>query len=319
MTIIEKKHPLAIRWFHWLNFPILTLMIWSGLLIYWANDVYRIGWGDTTLLQFFPNSFYEALNLKSRLADGMATHFILMWFFFLNGLLYVLYTAFSGEWRYFRALPESNNGLSNATRSVFNFNEKANNAVFSGQHLAPTYPKSMALQSPRMNGNVGIDDEIDLAEWELEIVNPTTNESTYLEMTDFQDLPKEDIVFDFKCIEGWNEIVHYGGVKLSDFLKKYNLGKKNGSNEWFQYVGMETPDGDYYIGLDIKSALHPQTLLCFEMNGEALSVGHGAPLRLIIPVKYGVKNLKCIGKMFFSDTPPRDYWHENGYVYDAAL
>ncbi len=100
MKTIEKKHPLAIRWFHWLNFPIITLMIWSGLLIYWANDVYRIGWGDTTLLKFFPTSFYDALNLKSRLADGMATHFILMWLFFINGLLYVLYTAFSGEWRY---------------------------------------------------------------------------------------------------------------------------------------------------------------------------------------------------------------------------
>ena len=54
MKKIVEKHPLAIRWFHWVNFPVLTLMIWSGLLIYWANDVYRMGWGDTTLLQFFP-------------------------------------------------------------------------------------------------------------------------------------------------------------------------------------------------------------------------------------------------------------------------
>ena len=100
MKIIEKKHPLAIRWFHWINFPVLTIMIWSGLLIYWANDVYRIGWGNTTLLKFFPESFYEALNLKSRLAEGMGVHFIFMWIFFLNGLLYVMYTGFSGEWRY---------------------------------------------------------------------------------------------------------------------------------------------------------------------------------------------------------------------------
>ena len=49
MKRLEKKHPLAIRWFHWINFPVLSLMIWSGLLIYWANDVYRVGWGDTTL------------------------------------------------------------------------------------------------------------------------------------------------------------------------------------------------------------------------------------------------------------------------------
>ena len=224
-----------------------------------------------------------------------------------------------GAWRYFRSLPETDNGLSSAARNVLNFDEKANNAAFSAQNLAPTYPKSAAVSSPRVNGDVGIDDAIDLAEWELEIVHPTTNESSYLDMADIKTLPKEDIVFDFKCIEGWNEIVHYGGVKLSDFLTKYNLGKKEGSNEWYKYVGLETPDGAYYVGLDIKSALHPQTLLCFEMNGQPLEVGHGAPLRLIIPVKYGVKNLKCIGKMTFSDTPPRDYWHENGYVYDAAL
>lgn len=100
MKRIVKKHPLAIRWFHWLNFPILGIMIWSGLMIYWANDVYRIGWGSTTLLKFFPESFYDALHLKFRLADGMAFHFVFMWLFAINGLLYVLYTIFSGEWRW---------------------------------------------------------------------------------------------------------------------------------------------------------------------------------------------------------------------------
>ncbi len=228
-------------------------------------------------------------------------------------------TAGIAAWRYFINLPQTDNGLSGATRSVFSLNENANDSIFNQQNLAPTYSKSMAVKTPRVNGDIGVDEDIDLAEWELEIVNPVTNESTYLDMEAFKDLQKEDIVFDFKCIEGWNEIVHYGGVKLSDFLKKHNLGRKKDSNEWYKYVGLETPDGAYYVGLDIKSAMHSQTLLCFDMNGEALSVEHGAPLRLIIPVKYGVKNLKCIGKMFFSDSPPRDYWHENGYVYDAAL
>jgi thiosulfate reductase cytochrome b subunit len=100
MKQIEKKHPLAIRWFHWINFPVLTIMIWSGLLIYWANDVYFIGWQDTTLLKFFPELFYEALNVPFRLAEGMSLHFVFMWVFFLNGLFYVIYTLFSGEWRY---------------------------------------------------------------------------------------------------------------------------------------------------------------------------------------------------------------------------
>src|SRR5260370_13510921 len=100
MLKLEAKHPRAIRWFHWINVPLLGLMIWSGLLIYWANDVYRIGWGERTLWHFFPERFYDVLHLDHRLAEGMAWHFLFMWFFALNGMLYVLYTAFSGEWRY---------------------------------------------------------------------------------------------------------------------------------------------------------------------------------------------------------------------------
>ena len=100
MKRIVKKHPLAIRWFHWINFPLLMIMIWSGLLIYWANDVYAIKIAGKALIKFFPQSFYEALNLKYRLGEGMAFHFVFMWFFIINGILYVLYTIFSGEWRY---------------------------------------------------------------------------------------------------------------------------------------------------------------------------------------------------------------------------
>ncbi len=100
MKKIVPKHPLAIRWFHWINFPVLAIMIWSGLLIYWANDVYRIGFGDTTLVKFFPNSFYSSLKINNRLAEGMGYHFLFMWLFFLNGLAYVIYTAVSGEWKY---------------------------------------------------------------------------------------------------------------------------------------------------------------------------------------------------------------------------
>lgn len=99
MKKIVKKHPLAIRWFHWVNFPVLGVMIWSGLLIYWANDVYKIGFGSTTILKFFPDSFYKALDIPFRLAEGMAYHFVFMWLFFLNGVAYVLYTIFSGEWK----------------------------------------------------------------------------------------------------------------------------------------------------------------------------------------------------------------------------
>ena len=100
MLRLQKKHPRAIRWMHWLNFPVLTLMIWSGLLIYWANDVYSIDVFGYRLFHFFPNWFYSALGLERKLATGIAWHFTLMWAFLLNGLAYVVYTAVSGEWRF---------------------------------------------------------------------------------------------------------------------------------------------------------------------------------------------------------------------------
>lgn len=68
-------------------------------MIYWANDVYRIGWGDKTILKFFPNSFNEAFNIPYRLAEGMSFHFVFMWIFIINGIIYFLYLLFSKEYK----------------------------------------------------------------------------------------------------------------------------------------------------------------------------------------------------------------------------
>ena len=97
---LELKHPLPIRCLHWINFPVLTVMIWSGLLIYWANDVYEINAGGKVWFHFFPDWFYDSLGVPSHLARGMAWHFAFMWLFAINGLLYVTYTIASGEWRH---------------------------------------------------------------------------------------------------------------------------------------------------------------------------------------------------------------------------
>jgi thiosulfate reductase cytochrome b subunit len=100
MKRLELKHPRPTRWMHWLNVPLLFGMIWSGLLIYWANDVYRIGLGNWTLLHLFPDWFYSALSLDHRLAEGMSWHFAIMWLLAINGICYVTYTFVSGEWRH---------------------------------------------------------------------------------------------------------------------------------------------------------------------------------------------------------------------------
>lgn len=98
LTVLEKKHPLAIRWFHWINFPVLFIMIWSGVLIYWANDVYSLKFIGINF-HFFPDEWYKKFAWDSRLAEGMAWHFTFMYFFAINGLLYVLYLIFSREWK----------------------------------------------------------------------------------------------------------------------------------------------------------------------------------------------------------------------------
>jgi len=233
-------------------------------------------------------------------------------------------TAFGG-WKWFRSLPKTADGLAEPTRAILNANEKINSLFFSDTHLAPTYNVSQAAKKPRVNGTVGVSKPIDLEAWRLKIIN-SKNEEIEVTLDELKALPKTEIVFDFKCIEGWNQIVYYGGVKFSDFIQHYQLATRSGKpiskdtpGDLFQYAGLETPNGGYYVGLDIKSVLHPQTILCYELNGKTLPANHGAPLRLIIPVKYGIKNLKRIGKIFFSDERPRDFWAERAYDYDAAL
>jgi len=99
MKVIKEKHSFLMRWTHWVNFPILAIMIWSGLLIYWADDEYKIEIAGKTYFHFFPDGFYNLLHIPQRLAEGMAFHFLFMWFFVINGLIYILYTVLSGQWR----------------------------------------------------------------------------------------------------------------------------------------------------------------------------------------------------------------------------
>jgi thiosulfate reductase cytochrome b subunit len=106
---LEERHSTAIRWMHWLNFPLLFLMIVSGLMIYWGDSipshgnlhhVYRIGFGSFTLIRLFPDGFYRIFRIAHRFHQGIGFHSIGMWLFTANGLLYVLFLAISGQWHH---------------------------------------------------------------------------------------------------------------------------------------------------------------------------------------------------------------------------
>lgn len=216
-------------------------------------------------------------------------------------------------WNWVRKQPEVSGAVA-PLRSMLETNGFLSETVlYSNSHLAPEYPRSAAAAEPRTNGEVGLDEDIDAGDWKLTIIDAKNGKPLELTLADIMALPKTEIVFDFKCVEGWNEIQHWGGVRLSDVFRKYSLPTD------FRYVGMSTPDKAYYVGLDMASALHPQTLLAFESNGQDISFEQGYPLRLIIPVKYGIKNIKRIGSIILTDERPPDYWAEQGYDYYAGL
>ncbi|GAB3552801.1 molybdopterin-dependent oxidoreductase [Spirosoma fluminis] len=216
-------------------------------------------------------------------------------------------------------------GTKKPLRRVLDVNEQIARTYFSNTNLVKTFPVEAAARVPRVNGFDGLRTPLP-DDWKLQVDKPGIEEPLLLTIDDIRALPKQELIYDFKCVEGWSQVQHWGGVRLSDFLAHYKLGTRSGNapdpdntDDLYKHIGMETPDKGYYVGIDIESAMHPQTLLAYELNGEPINSQHGAPVRLIIPVKYGVKNLKRIGRIFFSDTRPRDFWTERGYDYYVGL
>ncbi len=179
--------------------------------------------------------------------------------------------------------------------------------------LARTFPPSRAREI-RTNGDAGLSDDFDIAKWQMN-VEGLRGAPASVTLANIKSLPKITMTTELKCIEGWATVVTWSGARLSDWVRQYSAKPA----ELPEYVGLTTPDGGYYVGLEKAAALHPQTLLCYEMNGQPLALEHGAPLRLVTPVKYGIKNLKRIGTIAFTDVRPADYWAERGYDYHAGF
>jgi hypothetical protein len=229
-------------------------------------------------------------------------------------------------WRWLRTSADED-GVPWPLRRVLRFNERLAGAAFRESRLAPTFPESRAVRAAdmRVNGGIGLGPPAGAGAWEL-VVESGPGPALRFTLGDIRALPRTAMTTELKCIEGWSEFVTWGGAAFRDFLVRYRLGTRsgaapdlaNGRGDLYRYVALETPDGGYYVGLDMASALHPQTLLCYDVGGRPLTAAHGAPLRLAIPVKYGIKNIKRIGRVRFTDERPRDYWAERGYDWYAG-
>lgn len=221
--------------------------------------------------------------------------------------------SFSG-WKIFSWINNSPpaGGVQKPLRDALSTNEKIFSPAFGAKRVIKEYPVSAAVKKVRVNGSDGLESPL-ADDWRLNVMKQN-GRSLALTLDDIKRLPKKDVVFNFKCIEGWSQITHWAGVPLKTFLDAYGLTEEAKMN----YVGLQTPDKKYYVGIDMPSAVQAQTLLCYEMNGAPLPSNQGYPLRLIIPVKYGIKHLKRIGTMYFSNTRPPDFWAERGYDYYAG-
>ena len=190
-------------------------------------------------------------------------------------------------------------------RRTFETNEKIAEAYFSPRRLSPTFPPS-AITNARINGGIGLSANNDPSAWRLNVAGNT------LTLDDIKAFPKREMITEFRCIEGWSYIAKWSGARLADVMAKFPPPPGT------PYVAMETPGREYYVGLDMQSAMHPQTLLAYELNDQPLTWQHGAPLRLAIPVKYGIKNIKRVATIRYTNERPADFWAERGYDWYAG-
>jgi DMSO/TMAO reductase YedYZ molybdopterin-dependent catalytic subunit len=230
-----------------------------------------------------------------------------------------------GAWKWLTSRREID-GVPWPFRKALEMNEQLALDYFSTRRLAPTFAADR-VQEDRVNGDLGLEQDVDAAVWKLKVEGLASREEPLtLDLAAIKKLARREMTTELKCIEGWSVMVKWAGARFTDFMQAYPPQTVSGDHfslddpeDLPPYVGMETPDGGYYVGLDLESMLHPQTLLCYEMNGTPLTQEHGAPLRLVIPVKYGVKNIKRIGKIRYSTRRPADYWAEQGYDWYIGL
>lgn len=188
------------------------------------------------------------------------------------------------------------------------FTDRASAKWFRRNHLAPTFADAELTPLPRFYINTyDVDDPgVNLEQWKLTVSGDVERPGEYT-LAQIQSLPKMAQNTRHICVEGWDVIGRFGGSRLSDFLKYV------GANLNAKFLYVECAD-DYYESLDMPSALHPQSLLCYEMYDQPLAREHGAPLRLRVPTKIGYKQAKYLTSLRVTDVVPRKgYWEDQGY------
>jgi DMSO/TMAO reductase YedYZ molybdopterin-dependent catalytic subunit len=193
------------------------------------------------------------------------------------------------------------------------WNDRVQAALFSGQRLAPTFPEAMAVKDFRYNAWYGPDQapETDPGTFRLQLAGMIANRQPWT-VEQLHALPQVSQVTRHICVEGWSMIGKWTGTPLSTFLQRI------GADTTAKYVGFECADG-YYEGIDMPTALHPQTIMAFSLSDQTLPRKYGYPFKIRIPTKLGFKNPKFVTTIYVTNKEPRGFWSDRGYNWFSGL
>jgi DMSO/TMAO reductase YedYZ molybdopterin-dependent catalytic subunit len=190
---------------------------------------------------------------------------------------------------------------------VSRLNDQIQAWLFDPTKLAPTYTEAQITRPFPFNAYYSIDQvpDVDASTYRLKLSGLVTGKRVWT-LPELYALPHAEQITRHICVEGWSAIGRWGGTPFGDFLRRA------GADTSAKYVGFKCAD-DYYESIDMPTALHPQTLLSFDYDGERLPAKFGFPMKLRIPTKLGYKNPKHIVEIFVTHTYPGGYWVDQGY------
>jgi DMSO/TMAO reductase YedYZ molybdopterin-dependent catalytic subunit len=195
------------------------------------------------------------------------------------------------------------------------FDDDVAEALYSKQRLVRTYSKSDV--TPLRNNYDGQTPGPEyLPKWALQISGLASGRIERLGIDALlQRFTRREQVTRLVCVEGWSAIAWWGGIRFADLLAAY---PPSPGARWAALRSAVNLDGagrpdPYYVSIDLETARHPQALLATHQGGRPLTLAHGAPMRLLVPMKLGLKNIKAVTDIAYTASEPADYWNERGY------
>jgi DMSO/TMAO reductase YedYZ molybdopterin-dependent catalytic subunit len=193
------------------------------------------------------------------------------------------------------------------------WNDQVQAALFSQHRLAPTFPEAMAVKDFRYNAWYGPEKapRLDPAGYRLQLAGRIDDKRPWT-VDELYALPQVSQVTRHVCVEGWSMIGKWSGTPLRTFLERI------GADTTARYVGFECADG-YYEGIDMPTALHPQTQMTFKFADQILPRDYGFPMKIRMPTKLGFKNPKYVVEMAVTNDDLGGYWEDQGYNWFSGL